>query len=93
MRKEKERAERELTTLNLLLEHKVSERTIALENTNMNLETVNDELKEMEKSRAQLLSSISHELGTPITLIQSYIQAVREGLIEENNSRYLEHDL
>ncbi len=90
MRKEKERAERELTTLNRLLEHKVSERTIALEITNMNLETVNDELKEMEKSRAQLLSSISHELGTPITLIQSYIQAVREGLIEENNSRYLD---
>lgn len=81
---------RELTTLNRLLEQKVKERTIALELTNQNLETVNEKLIKMEKSRSQLISSISHELGTPITLIQSYIQAVREGLIKENNSRYLD---
>lgn len=81
---------KELTSINRLLEHRVNERTIALEITNKNLETVNQELREMEKARVQLLSSISHELGTPITLIQSYIQSVREGLIEENNSRYLD---
>ncbi|MCM3110830.1 ATP-binding protein [Lederbergia lenta] len=81
---------KELTSINRLLEHRVNERTIALEIANKNLETVNQELREMEKSRVQLLSSISHELGTPITLIQSYIQSVREGLIEENNSRYLD---
>ena len=44
----------------------------------------------MEESRTLLLSSISHELATPITLIQNYIQAVQEGLIQENNPRYLE---
>lgn len=81
---------KELTTINRLLEHKVNERTIALEITNRSLEMVNEELIEMERSRVQLLASISHELGTPITLIHSYIQSVREGLIEENNSRYLD---
>ena len=45
----------------------------------------------MEESRALLLSSISHELATPITLIQNYIQAVQEGVIQENNPRYLEN--
>lgn len=63
---------------------------MALEITNMNLLTVNDEIQEVEKSRNEMLSAISHELGTPITLIHSYIQAVKESLIEENNPRYLD---
>lgn len=63
---------------------------MALEVTNKNLLTVNDEIQEIEKSRNEMLSAISHELGTPITLIHSYIQAVKESLIEENNPRYLD---
>ena len=81
---------KELTAMNRTLEEIVKERTSALEETNTNLVSVNKELKELEESRTLLLSSISHELATPITLIQNYIQAVQEGLIQENNSRYLE---
>lgn len=80
----------EITNLNYFLERNVKERTMALEITNMNLLTVNDEIHEIEKSRNEMLSAISHELGTPITLIHSYIQAVKESLIEENNPRYLD---
>ncbi|TWT07187.1 response regulator [Planococcus sp. CPCC 101016] len=80
----------EITNLNYFLERNVKERTMALEITNMNLLTVNDEIQEIEKSRNEMLSAISHELGTPITLIHSYIQAVKESLIEENNPRYLD---
>lgn len=80
----------EITNLNFFLERNVKERTMALEITNMNLLTVNDEIQEVEKSRNEMLSAISHELGTPITLIHSYIQAVKESLIEENNPRYLD---
>ena len=80
----------EITNLNYFLERNVTERTMALEITNMNLLTVNDEIQEIEKSRNEMLSAISHELGTPITLIHSYIQAVKESLIEENNPRYLD---
>src|SRR5690606_1512189 len=80
----------EITNLNFFLERNVKERTMALEITNMNLLTGNDEIQEVEKSRNEMLSSISHELGTPITLIHSYIQAVKESLIEENNPRYLD---
>lgn len=80
----------EITNLNYFLERNVNERNMALEITNMNLLTVNDEIQEIEKSRNEMLSAISHELGTPITLIHSYIQAVKESLIEENNPRYLD---
>ncbi|MDQ0428941.1 signal transduction histidine kinase [Planomicrobium stackebrandtii] len=80
----------EITNLNYFLERNVKERTMALEITNMNLLTVNDEIQEIEKSRNDMLSAISHELGTPITLIHSYIQAVKESLIEENNPKYLD---
>ncbi|ANU10243.1 response regulator receiver protein [Planococcus antarcticus DSM 14505] len=80
----------EITNMNYFLERNVKERTMALEITNMNLLTVNDEIQEIEKSRTEMLSAISHELGTPITLIHSYIQAVKESLIEENNPRYLD---
>ena len=81
---------KELTAINRSLGEIVKERTSALEETNTNLLSVNEELKNMEESRTLLLSSISHELATPITLIQNYIQAVQEGLIQENNPRYLE---
>lgn len=84
------RLTRELTTINEELEQKVLERTKELEKMNMNLLIVNEELKQVEQSRTMLLSSLSHELGTPITLIQNYIQAVQEGLIEADNTRYLE---
>ena len=80
----------EITNMNYVLERNVKEKTMALEITNMNLVTVNDEIQEIEKSRNEMLSSISHELGTPITLIHSYIQAVQESLIDEKNPRYLD---
>ncbi|WP_033543111.1 ATP-binding protein [Planococcus sp. CAU13] len=80
----------EITNMNYFLERNVKERTMALEITNMNLVTVNDEIQEIEKSRNEMLSTISHELGTPITLIHSYIQAVKESIIDEKNPRYLD---
>lgn len=43
----------------------------------------------MAQSRRELLANIAHELGTPVTLIHSYVQAVQEGLIQANQTRYL----
>lgn len=67
---------------NASLESKVQERT-------RDLEKANADLKRMEQSRSELLSNITHELATPITIIQNYFQAVREGLIDKNDNRYL----
>lgn len=51
------------------LESKVKERT--------------NELILMETSRRDLLSNISHDLGTPLTTIQGYVEAILDGVISE----------
>ncbi|NQX57830.1 AAA family ATPase [Paenibacillus qinlingensis] len=51
------------------LESKVKERT--------------NELILMETSRRDLLSNISHDLGTPLTSIQGYVEAILDDVIQE----------
>ncbi|WP_088007032.1 ATP-binding protein [Indiicoccus explosivorum] len=75
---------------NFLLEQRVKERAMALEIAHMNMLTLNEEMAEVEKSRNEMLSAISHELGTPITLIHTYIQATKAGLISQADPRYLD---
>jgi signal transduction histidine kinase len=43
---------------------------------------MNDNLQQLEDSRRQLMSDISHELGTPMTSIQGYVKAMLDGVIE-----------
>ncbi len=78
-----------LIQINQSLEEKVTERTYELAESNQNLIVANERLVSMTEARRQLLANISHELGTPITLIQNYVQAVQEGIIEADNTRYL----
>ncbi|TDF97496.1 sensor histidine kinase [Paenibacillus piri] len=49
----------------------------------------NDHLQQMETSRRQLLTDISHELGTPMTSIQGYLRAMLDNIIEPN-AKYLQ---
>ncbi|MDF2963484.1 MAG: histidine kinase, partial [Paenibacillus sp.] len=49
----------------------------------------NEHLQQMESSRRQLLTDISHELGTPMTSIQGYLRAMLDNIIEPN-SKYLQ---
>lgn len=43
-----------------------------------------DALKSQEKYRREFLSNISHEFKTPLFAIQGYIDALQDGLIEED---------
>jgi histidine kinase len=52
-----------------LLEEKVKERT--------------HDILRLEKSRRDLLSNISHDLGPPLTSIQGYVEAILDGVINE----------
>ncbi|MCR8630182.1 sensor histidine kinase [Paenibacillus radicis (ex Xue et al. 2023)] len=79
----------QLQEWNELLEQKVQERTEALELSNVSIKKINQELVKMELSRRHLLSNISHELGTPLTLIQGYVKAVLDRMDEDNRDRYL----
>lgn len=70
-----------------------------LEKTISELKTANNELlRDIEKKdkneemRKEFLANVSHELKTPIALIQSYSEGLKEGIIddEENRDYYLD---
>jgi len=85
-----ERAEQlsgELKQWNNLLEERILERTEALRESNDTLAQANLELERMEQSRRQLVSNISHDLRTPITLLQGYLEALRDGVISDRDRR------
>lgn len=74
------------------LEQKVQARTQELERANRQLEKTNEKLARMQQSRRRLLSNISHDLRTPITSIQGYIESILDGVVEspEQQKYYLQ---
>ncbi|WP_187254489.1 ATP-binding protein [Alkalicoccus halolimnae] len=86
---ELEKRKADLEKMNMVLEERVEIRTQELEAANQDLQCKNAQLKDMEASRQQMLSNISHELGTPITFLQNYVQTVREGYIAADDEVYL----
>lgn len=86
-----EKLSRQLGELNANLEQKIKQRTAELEKTNDRLERMNEELARLETSRRHLLSNISHDLGTPMTLIHGYAEALVDGVVtdEEEKHKYV----
>ncbi|MDI3256717.1 MAG: sensor histidine kinase [Kyrpidia sp.] len=79
----------QLQQTNESLEERVRERTRALQESNARLQRTNRDLYRMEQARRHLLSNISHELGTPLTLIRGYIKAVLDRVDESRNDQFL----
>lgn len=81
-----DRAERmslELTEWNNSLEQRIADRTDELQFSYQTLEQAKVDLERMEQSRLQLVSNISHDLRTPITLLQGYLEALRDKVISD----------
>ncbi len=77
-----------------ILGHNINEMSEALESTISELKTANNQLlKDIEKKdqidemRREFLSNVSHELKTPIALIQGYAEGLREGINDDEESR------
>lgn len=87
---ELESRRRELEDVNEMLEGMVDERTAELGRKNEELEIKNDQLTNMEAARVEMLSNISHELGTPVTFLKNYIHTVREGFVDPSDENYLQ---
>ena len=72
----------------------INEMSEALETTISELKTANNELlkdieqkEQIDERRKEFLSNVSHELKTPIALIQGYAEGLREGINDDVESR------
>lgn len=77
-----------------LLGENINQLSEALEKTISELKTANNELKKdieqknkIDGMRSEFLSNVSHELKTPIALIQGYAEGLKEGINEDAESR------
>lgn len=77
-----------------LLGENINKLSVSLEKAISELKTANNELqKDIEKRekidemRKEFLSNVSHELKTPIALIQGYAEGLKEGINDEPESR------
>ena len=76
------------------LGHYMNEMSEALEETITQLKNANNELqKDIEKKeqidemRKEFLSNVSHELKTPLALIQGYAEGLRDGITDDPESQ------
>ena len=67
-----------------------------LENTISDLKTANKKLlddiekeKQLETIRKEFISGVSHELKTPLSVIQSYAEGIKDGLNQSKNDYYI----
>lgn len=72
----------------------INELSETLEETISELKTANNELKKdiekknkIDEMRKEFLSNVSHELKTPIALIQGYAEGLKEGISDDAESR------
>ncbi|MCM1126725.1 MAG: HAMP domain-containing histidine kinase [Lachnospiraceae bacterium] len=77
-----------------LLGQNINELSETLETTISELKSANNELKrdiekknKIDEMRIEFLSNVSHELKTPIALIQGYAEGLREGVNDDEESR------
>lgn len=77
-----------------LLGHHINQLSETLEKTISELKTANYELqqdiekkKQIDEMRKEFLSNVSHELKTPIALIQGYAEGLAEGIHEDEESK------
>jgi signal transduction histidine kinase len=67
---------------------KILETTIKeLKNANVSLKRDIAQKEEIDEMRKEFLSNVSHELKTPIALIQGYAEGLKEGISDDADSR------
>ena len=64
-------------------EFKINDELNDLSNT---IDSVNKELKQKDEYKNMMFQNLSHELKTPISVIQSYIEGIDDGVIEKEEA-------
>ncbi len=78
------RAYHQIEELNASLEHRVQERTAELE-------TANEELKELDRLKSQFLAHVSHELRSPLTSIKGFAENMLEGMAGHTTEKQVQY--
>ncbi len=78
----------------------INEMSTTLKRAIEQLSAANESLKhdleireETENMRKEFVSNVSHELKTPIALIQGYAEGLQEGIMDDENSRQIYLDI
>ena len=78
----------------------INEMSTTLKRAITQLRLANESLKhdlevreETENMRKEFVSNVSHELKTPIALIQGYAEGLQEGIMDDENSRQIYLDI
>lgn len=69
------------------LSHSLKDAIGALQDANKQLQHDIDEKIQIDEMRKEFIANVSHELKTPIALIQGYAEGLQEGMGEEKESR------
>ncbi len=68
------------------MSQKLEENILQLKAANLELQRDIDKKEKLEKMRTDFLSNVSHELKTPIALIQGYAEGLKEGITDDPES-------
>lgn len=85
-------AYRQIEQLNIGLEIKVRDRTAVIEQVNSQLQVANQQLHELNQLKSDFVSTVAHELRTPMASIQGFAENMIDGLlghVNEKQSAYL----
>ena len=67
-------------------QRKMLEQQIILQNKN--LQDANQKLRQVDQMKTEFLANISHELRTPLSVIIAYTEAMRDGLVGEEDRKH-----
>ncbi len=82
----------QIEQLNIELEIKVRDRTAVIEQVNRELQVANHQLHELNQLKSDFVSTVAHELRTPMASIQGFAENMIDGLlghVNEKQSAYL----
>ncbi|MDR1204890.1 MAG: HAMP domain-containing histidine kinase [Peptococcaceae bacterium] len=69
------------------MSRQLEQKIIELQKTNRKLQLEIDYISEIDETRQEFISNLSHELKTPLALIQGYAEGLRDNVIQDEENK------